>query len=231
MKHKFYKPDERLDFTVNHTEEEYKKGQVLLLDKPYGRSSFWVVNQIKYALKRELGIKKIKIGHAGTLDPLATGLVIVCTGKATKTIPSIQEMPKTYLATIKLGATTPSFDLETDENQQYSTGHIHLTDVMETLNNMLGSQVQKPPHFSAVKVNGKRAYELAREGKQPEVRSKEVTFYNFEILDFKPNEVSLLVECSKGTYIRALARDLGRALKSGAYLLELRRTRVGHYTI
>lgn len=231
MKHKFYNPNEGLNFEITTTEQAFKEGQILCLDKPYGRSSFWVVNQIKWKLKKHFGIKKIKIGHAGTLDPLATGLVIVCTGKATKTIPSIQEMPKTYLATLKLGATTPSFDLETNEDATFPTSHISLDNIMKTLEHMLGTHTQTPPVFSAVKVDGKRAYELAREGKSPEVKSKQVTFYGFEVLNFENNELCLLVRCSKGTYIRALARDLGKALDSGAYLIDLRRTEIGGYRV
>ncbi|MGQ1785481.1 MULTISPECIES: tRNA pseudouridine(55) synthase TruB [unclassified Saccharicrinis] len=206
---------------------DFKEGEVLLFDKPYEWTSFDLVNKIRKLIRNALGVKKIKVGHAGTLDPLATGLLIVCTGKATKTIDSYQAKEKEYIATLKLGATTPSFDLETEIDAEYPTEHINRELVEETLHAFIGELDQIPPAFSAVKVKGKRAYEFARKGKDPGLKPKKLIITEIEILEFDQNQLILRIVCSKGTYIRGLARDIGQALKSGAHLTALKRTRIG----
>ncbi|TLX77049.1 tRNA pseudouridine(55) synthase TruB [Labilibacter sediminis] len=208
---------------------DFKEGEVLLFDKPYEWTSFDLVNKVRKKLCNYLGVKKIKVGHAGTLDPLATGLLIVCTGKATKTIDSYQAKEKEYVATLQLGSTTPSFDLETEIDQTYPTEHITRELVDKTLLDFIGELDQVPPAFSAVKVKGKRAYEFAREGKEPELKAKKLVIKEIEVLSFKPEELVLRIVCSKGTYIRGLARDIGKALDSGAHLTALKRTRIGQY--
>ncbi len=208
---------------------DFKEGEVLLFDKPYEWTSFDLVNKVRKLICNALGVKKIKVGHAGTLDPLATGLLIICTGKATKTIDSYQAQEKEYIATLKLGATTPSFDLETEIDQTYSTEHINRTLVDETLKDFIGELEQIPPAFSAVKVKGKRAYEFARDGKDPGLKPKKLIITEIEVLKFEQNELELRIVCSKGTYIRGLARDIGIALQSGAHLTALKRTRIGKY--
>ena len=194
-------------------------------------TSFDLVNKVRYMIKRRLGVKKFKIGHAGTLDPLATGVLIVCTGKATKRIEEFQYQTKEYVATLRLGATTPSFDLEQEIDAEYPTEHITREMVEETLNTFLGEIQQIPPVYSAVKVNGKRAYDYARKGNEVELKPKLLVIDEIELLDCQLPYITIRVVCSKGTYIRALARDIGTALKSGAHLTSLRRTRVGDVTV
>lgn len=203
------------------------EGEVLYIDKPLGWTSFDAVARLRNTLSRRLKIKKIKVGHAGTLDPLATGVMIICTGKATKRIEELQAGAKEYVATIALGATTPSFDLETEIDAHYPTVHITEELVREKLQNFLGRIEQIPPSYSAVKINGHRAYDLARKGREVELKPKVLVIDEIELQAFSPSEITVRVVCSKGTYIRALARDIGEALGSGAHLTALRRTRVG----
>ena len=200
---------------------------VLYFDKPLGWTSFNLVNRVRGVLSRHLGVKKLKVGHAGTLDPLATGVMILCTGKNTKLIESFQYQTKEYVATIKLGATTPSFDLETEIDAEYPTEHITEELVKETLAKFIGEIQQIPPTYSAIKINGKRAYEYARKGDDVELKPKTLVIDEIELLDCKMPEIVVRVVCSKGTYIRALARDIGEALQSGGHLTALRRTRIG----
>lgn len=208
-------------------EYDFQKGEILLFDKELDWTSFDLVRKLRNFLCRKTGIKKLKVGHAGTLDPKATGLMIVCTGKETKNIDQIQAKEKEYVATIKLGATTPSYDLETAEDQAFETSHLSQDFVQETLKKFMGETDQVPPLFSAVKIAGKRAYEHARKGNDVVLQPKKIVISEIEILNFSPDEVVLRIVCSKGTYIRALARDLGEALGSGAYLVGLCRTRIG----
>lgn len=203
------------------------EGEILCVDKPLGWTSFDAVKRLRGALTRRLGVKKIKVGHAGTLDPLATGVMIVCTGRATKRIDELQAGIKEYVATIALGATTPSFDLETEIDATYPTEHITRELVEETLTKFTGRIEQVPPAFSACKVDGKRAYDLARKGREVELKPKILVIDCIELLEFAPDSITVRVVCSKGTYIRALARDIGAALGSGGHLTALRRTRVG----
>ncbi len=207
------------------------QGEILCFNKPYRWTSFDVVARVRVALSRKLGVKKMKVGHAGTLDPLATGVLIVCTGKATKQIDELQSHTKEYVATLKLGATTPSFDMETEEDATYPTGHITRELVEETLHKFIGSIEQVPPAYSAVKVNGKRAYKLARTGQEVELKAKTLVIDEIELLEYAEGRAVIRVVCSKGTYIRALARDIGQALGSGAYLTDLIRTRIGEYRL
>lgn len=206
---------------------DFKKGEILYFDKPYGWTSFGLVAKVRYALCKKLGVKKLKVGHAGTLDPLATGVLVLCTGKATKLIPELQAHTKEYVATIRLGATTPSFDLEKEIDAVYPTEHITQALVEETLKKFIGEIYQVPPVFSACKVNGDRAYDLARKGEAVELQPKLLAIDELELLRCELPEIEVRVVCSKGTYIRALARDIGEALNSGAHLTALRRTRVG----
>lgn len=206
-------------------------GETFCIDKPLGWTSFDAVKRLRGALSRRLGLKKIKVGHAGTLDPMATGVLIVCTGKATKNIEMLQAGRKEYIATICLGATTPSFDLEKQIDARYPYLHITETDVRRVLKSFTGSIMQVPPVFSAVKIDGKRAYRFARRGEQPELKAKPLQIDEMELLRFDLPVIRIRVVCSKGTYIRALARDIGQALDSGAHLTSLRRTRVGEFTI
>ena len=209
----------------------FKDGEVLYFDKPYRWTSFALVNKIRYHVSRKLGVKKIKVGHAGTLDPLATGVMIVCTGKATKRIEEFQYHTKEYVATLQLGATTPSYDLEKEIDATYPTGHITRELVEETLQRFVGAIEQVPPAFSACKVDGKRAYELARKGDEVQLKPKTLVIDEIELLECALPEIKIRVVCSKGTYIRALARDIGEALHSGAHLTALCRTRVGEVTL
>ena len=202
-------------------------GEILYIDKPLGWTSFDAVKRLRGALSRRLGNKKIKVGHAGTLDPLATGVMILCTGRATKRIEELQSGVKEYVATIALGATTPSFDLETEIDATYPTDHITRELVEEVLARFTGRIEQIPPAFSACKVDGVRAYKLARKGSDVELKPKVLVIDEMELLQFAPTEIVVRVVCSKGTYIRALARDIGEALNSGAHLIGLVRTRVG----
>lgn len=206
---------------------DFQKGSVLLIDKVSGWTSFDVVNKIRRYLKRTYNYEKIKVGHAGTLDPLATGLMIVCTGKKTKEISGFQAMEKEYIATIKFGATTPSFDKETDIDEKYSYNHIKEGSFKQNLYKFVGKIKQVPPSYSAKKVGGERAYKLARRGEDVVLKPAEVEIFKIEMLEFNLPVVKLLIVCSKGTYIRSLARDLGSALNSGAHLIALERTRIG----
>ena len=205
----------------------FKEGEVLYFDKPLKWTSFAVVNKIRYHICRKLGVKKIKVGHAGTLDPLATGVMIICTGKATKRIEEFQYHTKEYIATLQLGATTPSFDLEKEIDATYPTEHITRELVEEALQRFIGRIEQIPPVFSACTVDGKRAYDLARKGEDVELKAKTLIIDEIELLECNLPEIKIRVVCSKGTYIRALARDIGEALNSGAHLTGLIRTRVG----
>lgn len=209
-------------------EYDFQRGEVLLFDKELDWTSFDLVRKLRNFLCRQTGIKKLKVGHAGTLDPKATGLMIVCTGKETKNIDLIQAKEKEYVATIKLGATTPSFDLETAEDATFPTDHLTMEFVSEKLKDFIGELDQVPPIFSAVKVEGKRAYEHARKGNEIILQPKKITISELEIINFSEEKIVLRIVCSKGTYIRSLARDLGIALNSGAYLVGLCRTRIGN---
>lgn len=209
---------------------DFKGGEILVVDKPYKWTSFDAVKRIRGAIQRKLGVKKFKVGHAGTLDPLATGVLIICTGNATKGIDTLQAGHKEYIATLRLGATTPSFDLETEVDKEYPYTHITREMIEESLKTFTGKIMQVPPIFSAVKVDGKRAYKFARKGKEVELKAKPLEITELEMLDFEGDVLRIRVVCSKGTYIRALARDIGEALKSGAHLTALRRTRVGEHT-
>lgn len=213
------------------TADDFLAGQTLLIDKPLQWSSFQAVNKIKHVLKSKFGLKKIKIGHAGTLDPLATGLLVICTGKSTKTIADIQADYKEYTGTFRVGATTPSYDMETQENQTFEYLHITPDLVNEKLVDFTGCILQKPPVFSAIKKDGKRLYEHARAGEEVEVASRPVDVYEFEITRFELPELDFRIKCGKGTYIRSIANDFGAALGSGAYLSALRRTKIGKYDV
>lgn len=216
----------RLELPLNRN-MDFITGEILRIDKPLGWTSFDAVKRIRGALLRRMKMKKLKVGHAGTLDPLATGVMIIVTGKATKLIEQLQSGVKEYVATIALGATTPSFDLETEIDARYPTDHITRTLVEKALEGFKGRIEQIPPKFSAVKIDGKRAYELARKGKEPELKPKILVIDEIELLEYSPESITIRVVCSKGTYIRALARDIGKALDTGAHLTALRRTRVG----
>ena len=205
--------------------------KVLYFNKPLKWTSFDLVNKFRYKLSRKLKVKKIKVGHAGTLDPLATGVMIVCTGKATKRIDEFQYQTKEYVATLKLGETTPSFDLEKEIDGVYPTEHITREEVEKVLQSFVGTIQQIPPVFSACKVDGKRAYELARKGEDVELKSKTLVIDEMELLECDLPVIKIRVVCSKGTYIRALARDIGVALQSGAHLIALERTRIGDITL
>ena len=214
------------------TPEDYLNGQVLLIDKPLKWSSFQAVNKLKYALINKLKLpKKFKIGHAGTLDPLATGLLIVCTGKFTKSISEIQGQAKEYTGTFHVGATTPSYDLETEIDTVFTTEHITEELIHETVKQFIGEIDQKPPVFSAIKKDGKRLYEHARAGEEVEIASRKTTIHEFEITRIAIPEIDFRVVCSKGTYIRSLAFDFGLALHSGGHLTALRRTKIGAYDV
>lgn len=206
-------------------------GETILVDKPYGWTSFDVVKRIRGVMLRRMGVKKMKVGHAGTLDPLATGVMIVVSGKSTKLIEQLQSGVKEYIATIALGATTPSYDLETEIDARYPTAHITRELVEEVLAKFTGRIEQVPPAFSACKIDGKRAYKMARKGDAVELKPKILVIDEIELLEYSPESITIRVVCSKGTYIRALARDIGAALGSGGHLTALRRTRVGDVTI
>lgn len=213
---------------------DFKSGETLLLDKPYGVTSFSVVNRVRGIIKRKLKVKNIKVGHAGTLDPLATGLLVICTGKATKNITSFQDAEKEYTGTISLGATTPSYDLETEIDKTFPTDHITDELIREAAKGFVGTQDQMPPVFSAKQVDGKRAYTLARKGKEVKLDPKRITIREFEVTGIDRSHgltVDFRVSCSKGTYIRSLAYDFGVALNSGGHLIALRRTRSGEQRV
>ena len=214
------------------TPEDYLEGQVLLIDKPLHFTSFQAVNKLKYLLINKVGLpKKFKIGHAGTLDPLASGLLLICTGKFTKRITELQGQAKEYTGTFHIGATTPSYDLETEVDQHFPTTHITEALIHETVQQFLGEIDQKPPIFSAIKKDGVRLYEHARAGETIEIASRKTTIHEFEITRIALPEVDFRVVCSKGTYIRYLAFDFGQALQSGAHLTALRRTKIGDYDV
>ncbi len=213
------------------TKEDYLEGQILLIDKPLTWTSFQAVNALKWAIRRKFELKKIKIGHAGTLDPLATGLLLVCTGKFTKRIIELQGQVKEYTGTITLGATTPSYDLETEVDNTYPTEHITEELIHRATEQFIGEIQQFPPVFSALKKDGKRLYEYAREGKEVEIKSRSVEIHKFEITHIEMPNITFRVVCSKGTYIRSLANDFGKALDSGAHLSSLRRTKIGDFNV
>lgn len=211
------------------TSEDYLSGQVLLIDKPLNWTSFQVVNKLRWEIRQAFDIKKIKVGHAGTLDPLATGLLIICTGKMTKQINSFQAQIKEYTGTLVLGSTTPSFDLETEINETFLTKHITEDLIHNTTKKFTGEIQQFPPIFSAIKKEGKRLYEFARAGETVEIKPRTVTIPEFEITKIAGSNIDFRVVCSKGTYIRSLANDFGKALNSGAHLSALRRTKIGDF--
>ena len=214
------------------TVEDYQNGQILLIDKPLHWTSFQAVNKLKYLLINKAGLpKKFKIGHAGTLDPLATGLLLVCTGKFTKIIAELQGQIKEYTGTFFIGATTPSYDLETEIDQVFSINHIDETLILETVKQFLGEIDQKPPIFSAIKKDGIRLYEHARAGETVEIASRKTTIHEFEITRTALPEIDFRIKCSKGTYIRSIAFDFGKAMHSGAHLTSLRRTKIGDYDV
>lgn len=214
------------------TPEDYLNGQILLIDKPLKWSSFQAVNKLKYLLINKVGLpKKFKIGHAGTLDPLATGLLLICTGKFTKRITELQGQAKEYTGTFYIGATTPSYDLETEIDETFPTSHIDETLIHETVKQFLGEIDQKPPIFSAIKKDGVRLYEHARAGETIEIESRKTTIHEFEITRIALPEIDFRVVCSKGTYIRSLAFDFGKAMNSGSHLTALRRTKIGDYDV
>lgn len=210
---------------------QFLEGEVLLIDKPLHWTSFQLVNKLRWLIKRKLGIKKIKVGHAGTLDPLASGLMIICTGKKTKEISQHQAAEKEYIATLKLGATSPSYDGETEETYFYPTKHISKELVISVCNQFIGEIEQFPPIFSAIKVKGKKLYESARKGNKVKIKPRIIRINELEIIKMDLPYIKLRVSCSKGTYIRSLAYDLGKAMNTGAWLFELQRTKIGSETI
>jgi len=216
---------------VLKTKEDFLEGQLILIDKPLNWSSFQAVNAVKWSIRKRFQLKKIKVGHAGTLDPLATGLLLICAGKFTKRISEFQGMPKEYEGTISLGSSTPSYDLETAVDHEYPTDHITHELIHKTRALFLGKIAQKPPVFSALKKDGKRMYEYAREGKDLEIKDRIVEILEFEILEINLPEFRFRIQCSKGTYIRSIAHDFGKALDSGAHLSALRRTKIGDYNV
>jgi len=213
------------------TSEDFQNGQLLLIDKPLKWTSFQVVNKVRWAIRKKFNIKKIKVGHAGTLDPLATGLLIICTGKFTKKINEYQGLPKEYTGTFTLGSTTPSYDLETDVDKTYPTSHITEKLIKNTTTKFIGEIDQKPPIFSALKHEGERMYNIARRGETAAIKSRKITISEFEITRIDLPEVDFRVKCSKGTYIRSLAHDFGETLDSGAHLSALRRTKIGDLSV
>ena len=210
---------------------DFQKGEILVMNKPREWTSFGVVKRARWLISRHLGIKRVKIGHAGTLDPLASGVLILCTGKKTKQIESFQVLQKEYIANIRFGATTPSYDLESEVDETFPTEHITIELLQETLKDFIGEQEQTPPIFSAKKIGGKPAYIAARKGKEVEMRKSVVTIYELEVIENNFPDIRLRVVCGKGTYIRSLAYDLGKALNSGAHLTGLLRTRIGEYNL
>lgn len=215
----------------NYTLEQLKDGVVLGINKPYAWSSFATVNKLKYVILKHFGIKKIKIGHAGTLDPLATGLLLICIGKATKKTEELQKQQKTYIGSFCINSTTPSYDLETNINQTFSTTHLDEKIILNTAQNMIGEQMQIPPLYSAKHVQGERAYNYARKGKTIELKANNITIYDFKITKIQIPEVHFSINCSKGTYIRSIARDFGKNLNTGGHLSSLKRTKIGNYDL
>lgn len=218
-----------LDKMADEKKSFFEEGQVLLFNKPVYWTSFDLVNKVRNMIRSTFGIKKIKVGHAGTLDPLASGLMIICTGKSTKKIDEFRDLDKEYIATFHLGATTPSFDLETETDKEYPTDHITIETVMKVLESFSGEQKQLPPMYSAKQIDGKRAYEYARQGIQKELMPVTVFFREIELLSYNIPDVKIRIVCSKGTYIRSFARDFGFALKSGSYLSALERSAIGSF--
>lgn len=210
---------------------DFQKGELILIDKPYTWTSFDVVKSVKGQARRITGIKRIKVGHAGTLDPLATGLLLICTGKKTKEIEGFQAQEKEYTGTIYLGATTPCFDLEQEVDKRFDISEITEEQVRNTTSQFLGEIEQIPPIFSAVKIDGKRAYEYARNNEEVKIKSKKISIYEFELTRIELPEIDFRIRCSKGTYIRSIARDFGLALNNGAYLTALRRTKIGDFSV
>lgn len=219
-------------FDVNQIkEDDIQDGKMLLVDKPLTWTSFDVVKYIRKSLVSKFKIKRIKVGHAGTLDPLATGLLIICIGKQTKQISIYQNLSKTYTGKFKLGETTPSYDAETDVNKSFNYDHIKEKDIINLSQKFTGKLMQKPPIFSALKKNGKRMYEYARENKKIEIQEREINIYEFEIIKFTDPYIEFKITCSKGTYIRSIANDFGKKLNSGSYLSELRRINIGEFSV
>lgn len=216
---------------IKKTAEDYIEGQVILIDKPLGWTSFQAVNKVRWLIKKQFGIKKIKVGHAGTLDPLATGLLIICSGKFTKKIDTFQAQEKEYTGTFTLGATTPSYDLETEIDQTFDISKITSEEIREATKQFTGEIQQQPPVFSALKSEGKRLYEYARNGEEVHIPFRTVTISEFEITNIDLPNVDFRVVCSKGTYIRSLAHDFGKALNNGAHLSALRRTKIGEFSV
>jgi len=213
------------------TAEDYQAGQILLIDKPLHWTSFQVVNKIRWELKQKFKLKNLKVGHAGTLDPLATGLLIICTGKMTKQIDTFQAQTKEYTGTIVLGSTTPSYDLETEIDQIFPTEHITPQLIEKTTTQFIGDIQQFPPVFSAIKKDGKRLYEFARAGEEVDIKARQISIEQFEITHMDGLNLDFRIVCSKGTYIRSLAHDFGKALGSGAHLSALRRTKIGNFNV
>ncbi|MBT8277464.1 MAG: tRNA pseudouridine(55) synthase TruB [Bacteroidia bacterium] len=213
------------------TSDDFKNGQILLIDKPLHWTSFQVVNKLRWSIRKAFNIKKIKVGHAGTLDPLATGLLVICTGKMTKQISTFQDQIKAYSGTLVLGSTTPSYDLETEIDQNYPTDHLSEEKIKKATEKFIGEIEQYPPIFSAIKKEGKRLYEFARAGEAVEIKSRRIRIDAFEITKIDGLNVNFEVICSKGTYIRSLAHDFGKALNTGAHLSMLRRTKIGDFDI
>ena len=214
-----------------YTKEQFLAGEVLLFDKFSDWTSFDVVNKVRSTLKYQYNIPKLKVGHAGTLDPLATGLLIVCTGKKTKEIQEFQDLPKEYVTTIKFGETTPSFDLETEVDRIFPAENLSEKDIITAVNTFRGKQKQMPPNFSAKRIKGKRAYESARKGKTVNLKPADIEIYDIEILAINLPYIEIKINCSKGTYIRAIARDFGKKLNNGAHLTKLRRTKIGEFSV
>jgi len=215
----------------NYTDEDFKTGQILLFDKPLEWTSFQLVNKVRWLIKQNYGIKKIKVGHAGTLDPLATGLLIICTGKFTKRIQELQGLEKEYTGTFTLGATTPSYDLETEADETFLTTHLSPKILENAISQFEGEIEQYPPIFSALKKDGKRLYEYARNGEEVKIDARKVSISSFSLTRIDIPEVDFKVRCSKGTYIRSLAHDFGKAVDSGAHLSALRRTKIGDFDV
>ena len=210
---------------------DFITGEIIAINKPYTWTSFQIVNKIRYHLSRKFNVKRFKVGHAGTLDPLATGVLLLCTGKATKRIEESQKQTKEYVAEIMLGATTPSYDMEHPVNETFPYEHITKEMVEDVLKSFIGDIAQRPPLFSACKVDGKRAYDLARKGSEMQLEPKQIRIDSIDLIEYNLPKIKIRVVCGKGTYIRSLARDIGEALQSGAYLTELTRTRIGEYKI
>ena len=219
------------DLSILGSPKDFIEGQMFLVDKPLDWTSFDIVKKMRSGLQNGLKIKKIKVGHAGTLDPLATGLVIVCTGKATKKIDDLMGYEKCYDARIKFGATTPSFDVETEIDEEFPFDHITQSHIEEALKEFEGEQLQMPPQYSAIKIKGRRAYDMARKGESFEMKSRQVVFHDLQLLDYNIGEATIRIRCSKGTYIRSFARDLALSLHSGGHLTGLRRTGIGPFRV